>query len=93
MIKVSIKRTEVETVIIAKTGIPGEKPFKFDSLSPRITEKSIRLILPMMIETERDKRARKAHRKLELAAIKEEKAAKLEGIEANGTEVNEEGTV
>ena len=77
MIKVSIKRTSTESVIIAKSDVPGEKAFKFESLSPTITEKSIRLILPMMIENARKKRAKKAHRKKELAEIKEAKAERL----------------
>lgn len=83
MIKVSIKRTSDETVIIAKSEVPGEKPFKFESLSPTITKKNIRLILPSMIETEREKRARKAHRKQELKEIKEARAIRLERVEEN----------
>lgn len=93
MIKVSIKRSSTESVIIAKSDVPGEKAFKFESLSPTITEKSIRLILPMMIENAREKRAKKAHRAQELKEARIEKAARLERIEANGTEVNEESAL
>lgn len=88
MIKVSIKRTPVETIIIAKSDVPGEKAFKFESLSTSITKERIRLILPMMIESEREKRVRKAHRKQQLKEIKEEKADRLaRGEEVYGKEI------
>ena len=78
MIRVGIKKSADETVLIVKSDVPGEKAFKFESLSPNITRKNIRLILPMMIEQEREKRAKKAHRKKELAEIKEEKRLRKE---------------
>ncbi|QUG41316.1 hypothetical protein KD050_18885 [Psychrobacillus sp. INOP01] len=86
MFKVGIKRTESEVVVTVKTDVPGEKAFKFDSLSPTITSDRLRLILPLMIETQRDKRAARAHRKLELAeekAEREERAEKMKEANAN----------
>lgn len=78
MITVSIKRTEKETIVKAKTDVPGEKAFTFDSLSPTITKEHIRLILPMMIESQREKRYKKAHRTEELRLLCEQKAEKKE---------------
>lgn len=90
MFKVGIKRTERETIISVKTDVPGEKAFKFESLSPTITKDHIRLILPLMIAKERDKRASRAHRKAELAAQKAEKLARSEKY---GTQIDEKGEV
>ncbi len=78
MYKVKIKRTKEETKLNVKTSVPDEKPFIFKSLSPTITREHIRLILPRMIDCERDKRNRKAYRKEELTKLREEKAAKAE---------------
>lgn len=86
MLKVSVKRTDTEAIVTVKSDNALEKKFEF-SLSPKVTSKSLRLILPAMIETERDKRRRKAHRKIELKQAKEER--KLRSELDNG-EVNEE---
>lgn len=59
MLKVGIERTEKEAIIKVKTNVPDEKVFKF-SLSPIITQNSLKLILPMLIESEREKRIKKA---------------------------------
>ena len=78
MFKVAIKRMERESIVTVKTGVEGEKAFKFESLSPTITQKHLRIILPMMVASQREKRIKKAHRKIELAAIKAEREAKKE---------------
>lgn len=96
MFKVGIKRTEKETVIRVKTDVPGEKAFKFESLSPTISQKHLKVILPMMIATERSKRIKKAHRKVELKAERERKAALAEKFarsEDIGTQIDEKSEV
>ena len=85
MFKVGIKRTEKEAVVTVKTDVEGEKAFKFESLSPTITRDHLRLILPLMISSQREKRIKKVHRKLELAAIKAEREAKKEANEIEKT--------
>lgn len=81
MFKVGIKRMEKESIVTVKTDVPNEKAFKFDSLSPTITQKHLRMILPLMVATQREKRATRAYRKLELAELKAEKLARSEANE------------
>ena len=81
MFKVGIKRTNKQTIVTVKTDVEDEKAFKFESLSPTITQKHLRMILPLMIASERSKRIKKAHRKAELAANKAEKLARSEKYE------------
>ena len=90
MFKVGIKRTEKEAVVVVKTDVPGEKAFKFESLSPKITREHLRLILPLMVATEREKRHIRVHRKAELKALREEKLARSEG---HGTQIDETSEV
>lgn len=85
MFKVAIKRTERESIVTVKTDVEGEKAFKFESLSPTITLDHLRLILPLMISSQREKRIKKVHRKLELATIKAEREAKKEANEIEKT--------
>ena len=89
MINVSIKRTEKETIVTAKTEVISEKAFKFESLSPTITQSHLRIILPMMIDHERDNRIKKAHRREELKAIKAEKLVRSEKHRAQIDETSE----
>lgn len=88
VLNVSIKRSETQSVIKVKSDIPGEKVFTFDSLSPNITQKSIRLIIPMLIESEREARIKKAHRKQQLREIRQAKAEQLlSSEEEHGKEI------
>jgi len=89
MFKVGIKRTDKQSIVTVKTDVEGEKAFKFDSLSPTITRDHLRLILPLMISTQREKRIKKAHRKLELAEQKAEKLARSEKHEQEIDEASE----
>lgn len=90
MFKVGINRTEKEAIVVVKTDVLGEKAFKFESLSPKITREHLRLILPLMIANEREKRHIRVHRKAELKALREEKKARSEGY---GTQKHETGEV
>ncbi|MCK1997966.1 hypothetical protein MPH47_12145 [Psychrobacillus psychrodurans] len=91
MFKVGIKRTNKQMIVTVKTDVPDEKPFKFKTLSPTITQKHLRMILPMMIASERAKRVKKAitsaKTKATRAANKAEREAKAEEMkEANENE-------
>lgn len=93
--KVSIKRTKTEAIIKVTTSAPGEKSFKF-SLSPSITQQSLKLILPMLIKSERENRIIKAERSAKTKATRARNKAlkeQQERDELNGTEVDEESTV
>lgn len=80
--KVNIKRTETEAIIKVTTNVPNEKPFKF-SLSPVITQQSIKVILPLLLKSERDNRITKAIRSEKTKATKAKNKARkaLEEIE------------
>lgn len=88
MLKVGIKRTETEAIVKVKTNVPDEKVFKF-SLSPIITQQSLKLILPMLIKSEREKRIKKAitsaKTKATRAANKAEREAKAEKMKEDNT--------
>lgn len=88
MFKVGIKRTESEAVVTIKTGVSDEKVFKF-SLSPIITKQSLKLIIPMLIKSEREKRIKtaitSAKTKATRAANKAEREAKKEANEIEKT--------
>ena len=100
MFKVDIKRTEKEMIVTVKTDVPDEKPFKFKTLSPTITQKHLRMILPMMIASERAKRIKKAitsaKAKATRAANKAERKAEAEKLarsEGYGTQKHEASEV
>ncbi|MEK4085142.1 hypothetical protein [Psychrobacillus sp. FSL K6-1415] len=90
MLRIGVERTKKETFVKVKTDVKGEQPFYFESLSPTITREHLRLILPLMVATEREKRAKRAHRREELATIKAEKLARSE---KHGTKIDEKSEV
>lgn len=72
----------------AKVKITGEKLFTFENLSSRITERHLKLILPQLIDSERQKRIKKVAASERRKANKERKAALEEiwGVADNGPE-------
>lgn len=76
--KIDINR-EFPPYATVNVKVAGEKLFTFEGLSSRITERHLKLILPALLDSEREKRAKKAaaserrkvnkERKAELAAL------------------------
>lgn len=87
VLKINVKRTETETMIRVKSEIEGDPAYEF-SLSPIITEENIKLVLPMMIKREREKRYKKAFRREEMKAAREEKADRLASSQDDGSKKN-----
>jgi hypothetical protein len=83
-LKVNIKRTKTEAIVKVKTNVPDEKHFKF-SLSPTISQQSLKLILPMLIKSERDNRIAKAIRSVKTKATRARNKARKE-LEENEDE-------